>query len=280
MLISCPELEEKFETISVLHIFDCRFDLKLSHWGIEEYTKSHIPHARFVDLDKDLSGPKNSKKGRHPLPSPIEWAKTRANLGITLDDEIVLYDQAESMFACRMWWMLRATGHRHIKILNGGFAAWKEFGGALETGINSVNAIASSQAVDATDYDDLITMEQVQENIAQQHFQILDARASERFKGDVEPLDPIAGHIPGAKNRPNSLNLQANKMFKDPTVLKDEFESFGISPLQTVHQCGSGVTACHNLFAMELAGLSGSKLYAGSWSEWCNHPENPIARGA
>jgi len=258
-------------------IFDCRFDLNHPHLGYQQYLEGHIPSSIYVDLEKDLSGPKNPLQGRHPLPSSADWANTRARLGISENTQVILYDLQENTYSARMWWMLKAIGHQFIQILDGGFKEWLKLGGTVE-GSPSLkpNSLLNLSIIE---YKGLIQMSDVQHNIKNPCFQIIDARANERFRGETEPLDPVAGHIPGAINRPYKHNLNNNHLFKTESELAQEFSNIGYAPNQVVHSCGSGVTACHNLLAMELAGLNGSLLYAGSWSEWCNHPENPIATG-
>ena len=278
LLISVDQLQEiiKNQQLPFL-IFDCRFDLSKPALGYEQFIQGHIPNARYVDLEKNLSGPKNPLQGRHPLPTPEEWAQTRANLGISENTLVILYDFLENTYSARMWWMLKAVGHQHIHILDGGYLAWLSAGGVVEVGEgpHCTPICALPPAV----FEGLIKMEDIQKNLLNPSFTVLDARASERFRGDVEPLDPIAGHIPGALNRPYKLNLNQSNLFKSPLELQLEFNHLQSQASQVVHQCGSGVTACHNLLAMELAGIEGSFLYAGSWSEWCHHPENPIALG-
>ena len=278
LLISVDQLQEIIQNQQLpFLIFDCRFDLSQPAIGYEQFIKGHIPHARYVDLEKNLSGPKNPLQGRHPLPTPEEWAQTRANLGISENTLVILYDFLENTYSARMWWMLKAVGHQHIHILNGGFSAWLSVGGKVEEGEGSFNL--SIPNLPSIAFEGLIKMIDIQKNLLDPSFTILDARANERFRGDVEPLDPIAGHIPGALNRPYKLNLNQNNLFKSPLELQLELNHLKSQASQVVHQCGSGVTACHNLLAMELAGLKGSLLYAGSWSEWCNHTQNPIALG-
>lgn len=278
LLISVGQLQEIIQNQQLpFLIFDCRFDLSRPALGYEQFIQGHIPGASYVDLEKNLSGPKNPLQGRHPLPTPEEWAQTRANLGISKNTLVILYDFLENTYSARMWWMLKAVGYQHIHILDGGFSAWLSAGGKVEEGEGSFNP--SIPNLPSIAFEGLIKMIDIQKNILNPSFTILDARASERFRGDVEPLDPIAGHIPGALNRPYKLNLNQNNLFKSPLELQLEFNYLQSQASQVVHQCGSGVTACHNLLAMELAGLKGSLLYGGSWSEWCNHTQNPIALG-
>jgi len=258
-------------------IFDCRFDLAKPHIGKEQYLEGHIPRAHYVDLGSDLSGPENSQLGRHPLPTPEAWAITRSQLGISSDSKIVIYDHLENTYSARMWWMLSATGHKNVQILDGGFQTWASLGNPVEQGDKQPSPLRLEASV--VDYVNVIQMQDVQDNLNNPVFHIIDARAPERFRGDIEPLDPIAGHIPGAMNRLYKLNLNSDGLFKSPDELRKEWHSLNLVPELIVHQCGSGVTACNNLFEPLSPGLKGSKLYAGSWSQWCNHSNNPMARG-
>lgn len=277
-LISPEELNQLLHLNSKdFAIFDCRFDLANVKKGLELYLQGHIPGAVYVDLEKDLSGNKNPLLGRHPLPEPSVWSSTISKLGISKSTLVILYDQQENIYSARMWWMLKAVGLKNVRILNGGFSNWVNFGGDLSTEIEEPQP--TLQEINPSNFDGLVKMVEIQKNIQAPIFTVLDARAPERYRGEVEPLDPIAGHIPGALNRLYKLNLNDKNLFKSPSELQKEFSSFVKNPESIVHQCGSGVTACHNLLAMEIAGLQGSQLYAGSWSEWCNHPENPIALG-
>jgi thiosulfate/3-mercaptopyruvate sulfurtransferase len=278
ILISVRDLQNSLQNqLDDTVIFDCRFDLSQPHLGHQQYLEGHIPSSIYVDLEKDLSGPKNPLQGRHPLPNSSNWANTRARLGISENTHVILYDLQENTYSARMWWMLKAIGHQSIQILDGGFKEWVKLGGAVESGPSrKPNSVINLPIIE---YKGLIQMSDVQQNIKNPCFQIMDARAKERFRGETEPLDPVAGHIPGAMNRPYKNNLNDNHLFKTGSELADEFSKISFAPTQLVHSCGSGVTACHNLLAMEIAGLSGSLLYAGSWSEWCNHPHNPIASG-
>jgi len=278
ILISVRDLQNSLQNqLDDTVIFDCRFDLSQPHLGHQQYLEGHIPSSIYVDLEKDLSGPKNPLQGRHPLPNSSNWADTRARLGVSENTHVILYDLQENTYSARMWWMLKAIGHKSVQILDGGFKEWVKLGGTVESGPSlEPNSLINTPIIE---YKGLIQMSDVQHNIKNPCFQIMDARAKERFRGEAEPLDPVAGHIPGAMNRPYKNNLNDNHLFKTGSELADEFSNIGFAPNQVVHSCGSGVTACHNLLAMEIAGLSGSLLYAGSWSEWCNHPQNPIATG-
>jgi len=277
-LITSEELNQLLnKDTGSITVFDCRFDLTNSQKGRELYAQGHIPSAVYVDLEKDLSGKKNPLLGRHPLPTPSEWSSTISKLGISKSTLVILYDQLENTYSARMWWMLKAVGFNNVRILDGGYTNWLNFGGSISTTIETPKSLPNEHTF--SDFNGLIRMSDVQQNIKAPKFTILDARAPERFKGEVEPLDPIAGHIPGALNRPYKHNLNSENVFKSPSELKEEFSSLLLNPQTIVHQCGSGVTACHNLLAMEIAGIDGSLLYAGSWSEWCNHSQNPVAVG-
>lgn len=275
ILIDAVELSSLLKINSDnIFIFDCRFDIANSATGRNLYLDGHIPHARYVSLDDDLSGPKNPLQGRHPLPSPQKWYETKVKLGINKDSNMILYDDLENTYSARMWWMLVNTGHSNIRLLNGGYQAWLRSGGDIEVGEHSEPMINRSSNLTVQPFLKLITMQDVYENIHSRQFIVLDARAANRYHGENETLDPVAGHIPNALNRPYKLNLTENGLFKAAEELAKDFANF--SHENIVHQCGSGVTACNNLLAMEIAGLSGSKLYAGSWSEWCQHSSNPI----
>jgi thiosulfate/3-mercaptopyruvate sulfurtransferase len=205
--------------------------------------------------------------------------------GLTPASKVVVYDADIGMFAAHLWWMLRWLGHEQVAVLDGGWQAWLASGAPTQAGVDPLRTGAGqslhSGAGEGAAAMPVVDADAVLANLRQPVFTVIDARAGNRYAGEVEPMDPVAGHIPGALNRPNSLNLQANGHFKTPTQLRSEFDALlaGRSPAQIVHQCGSGITACHNLFAMELAGLKGSALYPGSWSEWCSDAARPVARG-
>ena len=257
-------------------ICDCRHDLTDYDAGRRAYAEAHIPGARFVHLDEDLSGPKTGVNGRHPLPHPLTFALRLGALGIDNGKQVVTYDASGGPYAARMWWMLRWVGHAHVAVLDGGWDAWKAAGGAVSAEPPHVNRTSytlrprAELAVDAGF---------VAAHLTDRETVVLDARSSDRFRGENESLDPVAGHIPGAVNRFFKLNLDDLGRFKQPDVLRREFLEVlrDHDPRGTVHQCGSGVTACHNLLAMEHAGLVGSKLYPGSWSEWVSDRSRPVA---
>ena len=257
-------------------IVDCSFDLADPGAGERAFEQGHLPGAIHAHLDRELAGAKTGRNGRHPLPARADWAATLARLGVTPARAVVLYDGQGGMYAARAWWMLLWAGHRAVSVLDGGLAAWKAIGGALETG--AVAPVAApgpyplgDSLVASVDADTL------QKSLGR--VTLLDARAGERYRGEVEPLDKRAGHIPGARSRFFKDNLDAQGRFKPAAELRGAFEAFGAAPAQVVHQCGSGVTACHNLLAMEIAGLTGSALYPGSWSEWSSDPARPVAVG-
>ena len=266
-------------------VFDVRHDLADHQAGRRAYEQGHIPGALFLDHETDLAAPRTGTNGRHPLPDRQDLAALMRLQGLTSGMQVVAYDAQGSLFASHLWWMLRWLGHPHVAILDGGWQAWREAGGEVETGRRQPS-VSEAQAVQSLKLPRQAAMPTVQAdlllaNIAQPVFTEIDARAPERYRGEVEPMDPVAGHIPGALNRSHTNNLDAQGRFKPAGQLQQEFQALlGDTPAsQVVHQCGSGITACHNLFAMELAGLNGSRIYPGSWSEWVSDPTRPVARG-
>lgn len=265
-----------------LRIIDCRSDLTNLAAGELAYTAGHIPGARHVHLDRELSDLSlKSVHGRHPLPSAEQLARVWARLDIDQHSRVVAYDQDQGMYAARLWWMLRETGHTQVQILDGGYAKWQTDGQAIETTTNAGATELPREGAGQLRAAAIVPVAQLQQALADETILLLDARGAPRFRGEVEPIDPVAGHVPGASNRPYPSNLDADGRFKPADVLRAEFAALlvGRSPASVVHMCGSGVTACHNLFAMELAGLTGSRLYADSWSGWITDPARPIARG-
>jgi thiosulfate/3-mercaptopyruvate sulfurtransferase len=257
-------------------IIDCSFDLADPGAGERAFEQGHLPGAIYAHLDRDLAGAKTGRNGRHPLPALADWAATLARLGVTPTRTVVLYDAQGGMYAARAWWMLRWIGHAAVSVLDGGLGAWRTAGGALETGVAAAVAAASAYPVGASGMA-MVDADTLMKSLGR--VTLLDARAGERYRGEVEPLDKRAGHIPGARSRFFKDNLDAQGRFRPAPQLRAVFESFGAAPAQVVHQCGSGVTACHNLLAMEVAGLAGSALYPGSWSEWSSDPARPVAIG-
>lgn len=262
-------------------VFDVRHDLMNPQAGRKAYAEGHIPGAHFLDNDTDLVGASTGKNGRHPLPERSAFAGMMREHGLETDTQVVIYDAGNSMFAARLWWMLRWLGHEKVAILDGGWQAWLAEKGRVETDVTQAGRVPSQWLESATPAMPTVGAAEVLDNIRQPHFVVVDARAAERFRGEIEPIDPVAGHIPGALNRPSSANLQADGTFKSVMALRTEFASLlaGRPAEQVVHQCGSGITACHNLFAMELAGMTGSQLYPGSWSEWVSDSTRPVAEG-
>ena len=257
-------------------LVDCSFDLADVDAGERAYAQGHLPGAIHAHLDRDLCGAKTGRNGRHPLPVRSDWAATLARLGVTPARAVVVYDAQGGMYAACAWWMLLWAGHREVRVLDGGLQAWKAAGGAVESGVVAPVAAPAPYPLG----DSLVAS--VDADALQQSLgrvTLLDARAGERYRGEVEPLDKRAGHIPGARSRFFKDNLAADGRFRPAAELRAAFEAFGAAPADVVHQCGSGVTACHNLLAMEAAGLAGSVLYPGSWSEWSSDPARPIAVG-
>jgi thiosulfate/3-mercaptopyruvate sulfurtransferase len=259
-------------------IFDCRHDLGNTEYGAAAYAKGHIPGALFLHLDRDMSGAKTGYNGRHPLPDPAAFAQRMGECGVGPDTQVVAYDNEGGIFASRLWWMLRWLGHDKVALLDGGLPGWRRAKQALVTEVPSITLatfVPRPQAL-TVDADYVLAELHARETL------VLDARAPERFSGEQETLDPVGGHIPGAVNRFYFDNLDdAGCYFKPADELRAEYGALlaGRDPAMVIQQCGSGVTACHNLLAMEIAGLNGSRLYPGSWSEWCADPARPIATG-
>lgn len=255
-------------------IVDCRYDLMDPAAGRRAWLQSHVPGAGYADLGKDLSGPPLTDHGRHPLPSPETMTRLFSGLGIGAGVQVVAYDDSDGAIAARLWWMLRYMGHDAVAVLDGGFAAWREAGLPEESG-----PVTPAPAVFAGEpkRDWLVTVDDVPGARC-----LVDARLPPRYRGDKEPLDPVAGHIPGARNHPYKDNVDDRGRFLPPARLAARFaESLaGAPPENAVFYCGSGVTACHLLLAAAHAGLPAGKLYAGSWSDWCRDPARPVARGA
>ncbi len=277
-LISAQELSNLLDTASNLVVCDCRFELTNPSQGLQLYNDGHIPGARHVDLDQVLSVKGGADQGRHPLPARELFAQKMAAIGISDDTHVVCYDANDAMFAARLWWMLRWIGHDNVSVLDGGFKLWQQAGYEVTT-----EPPQPSKEGRLTLRDSLtqtVGYEDVLANISATERLVLDARSPDRFRGENETLDPIGGHIPGAANRFFKDNLQADGTFKDAETLRKELTASlqGRKPESVISQCGSGVTACHNLLAMEVAGLSGAALYPGSWSQWSNTSGAPIAR--
>lgn len=265
-------------------VIDCRFDLMNPEGGRRAYLAGHIPGARYADLNKDLSAPVSATSGRHPLPAPGDFAVTLGRLGINHATQVIAYDDSAGAFAARLWWMLRWVGHPAAAVLDGGLKTWVSEGGALQSGEEKplpAAEVGRSLPVRA-DTAAVIGTAEIEQRLSDPAFLLIDARAAERFAGTVEPIDSVAGHVLGAVNHPFSANLGAEGRFLPAPQLRQAWEKrlAGRSPTEVAAMCGSGVTACHNLLSLEVAGLRGAKLYAGSWSEWIRDPHRPIARGA
>ncbi len=265
-----------------LAVIDCRFDLASPNAGRQDYLSAHIPGARYADLNRDLSGAVAAHTGRHPLPEPLRLAQLLGKLGIGDDTQVIAYDAGNGAFAARLWWLARWIGHRQVAVLDGGFAAWTALGFATQSGDAPETPCAERALTVRVAADAWLTSDEVLAALEKRAGLLVDARAPERFEGKVEPLDAVAGHVPSAVNFPFSRNLSEDGRFLATAELRSLWLRFlgGRSASELVAMCGSGVTACHNLLALEAAGLPGGKLYAGSWSEWIRDPARPVATGA
>lgn len=276
-LVSTEELAAHLEDPDWV-VIDCRFTLTEPEAGRTAYARSHIPGARYAHLDEDLSSPKTATSGRHPLPDPARIAAKLGQWGVGEKTQVVVYDDSFGSIAVRLWWLLRWLGHDAVALLDGGLPKWKREGRPvteqLPTIVPAVFAAQPSRAM-------WVDTQAVLDALDHKQALILDARADMRFSGDIEPIDPVAGHIPGAVNLPFEDNLDMGGTFLHPTELRELYQGLlqGRTPSQVIHMCGSGVTTCHNLLAMEIAGLPGGKLYPGSWSEWITDPARPVATG-
>jgi thiosulfate/3-mercaptopyruvate sulfurtransferase len=260
-------------------VFDCRHDLSDPDYGPRAYAKEHIPGAIHLHLDRDLSGATNGRNGRHPLPSIDSFAARMSACGVGDDTQVVAYDNEGGIFASRLWWLMRWLGHDKVALLNGGLPGWRRSKRGLDNHVPNLTA-ATFTARPRQDF--AIAAEPIVTALGSDALLVIDARSEERFAGENETLDPVAGHIPGAINRFYFDNLDdSGCYFKPADELRAELIAMlgNRAPATVVQTCGSGVTACHNLLAMELAGLSGSRLYPGSWSEWCSDPSRPFAAG-
>ena len=257
-------------------VVDVRHQLADTGYGESVYAEAHIPGAVFLHCDRDLSGPMSGCNGRHPLPDAEKLAEKFGTMGIGSTTQVVVYDDAQGMIAGRLWWLLRWLGHDRVALLDGGLQAWQAAGGALTNVLPTV----SPRIFVPLRQDQLVDSGFVLERIETPHMQLVDARGPDRFRGENETMDPVGGHIPGAVNRFFKDNLMPDGRFKQAAELRAEWLTIlaGSPPDLVVHQCGSGVSACLNMLAMEIAGLPGSRLYAGSWSEWCTDPGRPVAR--
>lgn len=276
-LISARELAARIERPDWV-VVDCRFDLSDAEAGQRVWREGHVPGARYAHLEADLSGPETGESGRHPLPDPDRFAARLGEWGIEPTHQIVAYDDQGGIFAARLWWLMRWFGHRHVAVLDGGLGAWIDAGGKLDARVPEPDLTRYIGRPRHSLWLETAQIEMMVDN--QRRGRVVDARSPERFRGEREPMDPVAGHIPGAVNRPWQENLDARGRFRKASELRERFTSAmgDHPPSDVVHMCGSGVTACHNLLAMEHADLHGSRLYAGSWSEWINDPSHAVMR--
>jgi thiosulfate/3-mercaptopyruvate sulfurtransferase len=298
-LISAEQLQALMASGQPLRVFDCSFELMQPHAGQQQFLASHIPGAVYADLDTALSarhGINPSKigaesvipasgidapasGGRHPLPTREKFAIWLSSVGFSNDMQAVVYDRNGANYCGRLWWMLKWAGHRNVAVLNRGLQAWQAAGGAVAQGEEPAHFQASFML--APPLATLIDADTISRQLGRPAQTLVDARAAPRFRGEVEPLDPVAGHIPGALTRHFVDNIGPDGKFKPAAQLKAEFETLlgGRDPATVVHHCGSGVSAVPNLIAMEVAGLGPTALYAGSWSDWCSDPGRPVAKG-
>jgi thiosulfate/3-mercaptopyruvate sulfurtransferase len=280
-LISVEQLARALQTKGASRplVLDCSFDLADSQAGPRSYAAGHIPDALYVHLEQTLSGVKTGRNGRHPLPRREDFARAMAALGAGDETPVVAYDSAGGMYAARLWWMLRWAGHGAAAVLDGGLAAWKAAGQPITDDATPPRKAGNFSLRPSLER--LVGFDEVRAHVDGGDRLVLDARAPDRFRGENETLDPIAGHIPGARNRLFRENLGADGQFKPAHVLRSEFDALigQRPPNELINQCGSGVTACHNQLAQAVAGLPGAALYAGSWSEWSAQPGAPIATG-
>ena len=278
-LISATNLAERLAAApgSIL-VFDCRFDLAAPESGEKAYAQGHIPGAHYLHLDRDLSGVKTGTNGRHPLPERAALVTKLASFGLNEGQQVVAYDAQGGMYAARLWWLLRWLGHDSVALLDGGLQAWEAAGNSLDSAVpaKSQGTFKAGAPLQVT-----IDAQAIERSIGTRDHLLIDARAADRYRGENETIDPVGGHIPGAPNHFFKNNLTAEGRFKTAHELREAFGSLvGTTPAdRIVLQCGSGVTACHNVLAMEIAGLHGAALYPGSWSEWSADPGRPVATG-
>lgn len=278
---------EQLKPLSTAIIFDCRFELTHPQAGVHAYSAAHIPGAHYAHLDEHLSDIKTGTNGRHPLPEAAALIAFLRRCGVNNDSQMVAYDNHGGIFAARLWWLARWLGHEAVAVLDGGLAAWQAHGGITASASAATPAATPPRVTVAGNFSQrptlqaAVTVENVLKNLTTQADLVIDARPADRFRGENETIDPVAGHIPNAVNRFAKSNLQDNGCFKSAEQLREEWVAVlgAQTPAASIAQCGSGAAACHNLLAMEIAGLSGGKLYAGSWSEWCADPARPVERG-
>jgi thiosulfate/3-mercaptopyruvate sulfurtransferase len=280
-LIEPAELAEKIDDLNWV-VLDCRFDLARPQWGAGAYAEGHVPNALYAHLDGDLSSPVAPTSGRHPLPTREAFLATLGRWGIDEKAQVVAYDQSNGAYASRLWWLVRWAGHPRVAVLDGGFAAWQQAGLPVskQPGVRQPRRFTPTHApaafVSTAEVAGILAAEQ----LVSGERALIDARAADRFAGQNETLDPVAGHIPGARNHPFMRNLDAQGRFLPAQTLRSQWlETLrGQTPSNAIAMCGSGVTACQNLLALEVAGLPGARLYAGSWSEWIRDAARPVER--
>jgi thiosulfate/3-mercaptopyruvate sulfurtransferase len=256
---------------------DCRYSLDDESWGRREYLARHVPGAGYAHLSHDLAGARTGANGRHPLPDPATLTGTFGRLGIGHGTQVVAYDQDTGMYASRLWWLLRWLGHEAVAVLDGGFARWVAEGRPTSAGEERPR---EREFTGTPRPGQTVTADEVSAAIGRGELRLIDARAPERYRGETEPIDRVAGHIPGALNHFFKWNLDERGRFRSPEAIRDALgQTIGdVPPERIVSYCGSGVTACHNLLAFEHAGMHGAKLYPGSWSEWSSDPSRPVER--
>lgn len=259
-------------------LLDCRFDLTNPAAGEQAYAAAHIEGARYAHLDRDLAAPQTSTSGRHPLPDPADFAQRAGAWGIDAATQVVAYDQGNSFYAARAWWLFRWLGHERVAVLDGGLAAWSQSGRSLS---NATPRIEPRGFIARPDSRRLADVNEVLSHLGNPAVRLVDARSAERYAGGSESLDPVSGHVPGAVNHYYGRNLDAAGLMRPSDALRDDWTATlgGVPAEQMIAMCGSGVSACVNLLAMEHAGIRGARLYPGSWSEWIRDPSRKVARG-
>lgn len=274
-----PAALDALMTNTACVVVDCRFELSEPKAGRLAYEQGHIPGAHYIDLEHDLSAPRSPGSGRHPLPQETVLCATLGRYGITKDTQVIAYDGANGVYASRVWWLMRWLGHKAVAVLDGGFKAWCESGYPVSLRVDPVaSALYQGRGGQMRTVG---TAEVVAVTLGQRPGVLVDARGAARFRGETEPFDPVAGHIPTALNRPFTQNLMSNERFESPAALRAAFMKLlnGNDPAQAIHYCGSGVSACHNVLAMVVAGLEPAVLYPGSWGAWVSDSARPVARG-
>lgn len=280
LLISAKELQQQLHQKNTV-IFDVRHDLMNHQLGRQQYMQAHIPGAYFLDNEAELVGQMTGQNGRHPLPDLARFVQLLQQYQLNKETQIVIYDASQAHMAARTWWLLRWAGFNQVMILDGGWQAWLAAGGVTDNHLELPPVPEQRVAVTIEPQQPTVDAAAIVAQLDQPIYTLVDARAAERYRGEKEPIDPVAGRIPGALNRPTSQNLQPDGHFKSVEQLRAEFNELlgDVDVSAVVHYCGSGMTACHNIFAMELAGLSGASLYPGSWSEWIADKTRPQQKG-